>query len=46
MVIARTIYQFNRTAIGIGAQVSFVIGYNHGLIHHHLEPVRNCLLWK
>ena len=29
MVIAHTIYQFNRMAIGIGARVSFVIGYNH-----------------
>ena len=36
MVIARTIYWFNRTAIGIGARVSFVIGYNHRLIHHQL----------
>ena len=36
MVIACTIYRFNRTAIGIGMRVSFVIGYNHWLIHHQL----------
>ena len=29
MVIANTVYQFNRMAVGIGTQVSFVIGYNH-----------------